>query len=99
MGPFFVMKFDDEITVIMQQFPEPRHPAEARGPVFANAKTCVADIYVFHRKAMKNSLRGKSSLCSAWAPRVRGVTALWNNFSVIETGGIYKNNLLEQFSY
>ena len=25
-------------------FPERRHPAEARDPVFANAKTCVADI-------------------------------------------------------
>jgi len=93
------MNFDDEITVIMRQFPERRHPAVARDPVFAKAKTCVADIYVFHREAMKNSLRGKSSLCSARAPRVRGVTCLWNNFSVIETGGIYKNNLLELFSY
>jgi hypothetical protein len=42
--------------------PECRHPGEGRGPVFANAKTRVADIYVFHRFAMKNPLRGKPSL-------------------------------------
>jgi hypothetical protein len=44
------------------EFSEYRHPAEARDPVFANAKTCVADIYVFHRKAMKNPLRGNPSV-------------------------------------
>lgn len=83
----------------MRQFLERRHPGEGRDPVFANAKTCVADIYVFHRKAIKNSLRGKSSLCSAWAPLFSGVTRIWKKFPVIEFSGVYKNLVLEQFSY
>ena len=58
--------------------PECRHPAAARDPVFANAKTCVADIYVFHCFTMKNLLRSKSSLRSAWVPAFAGMTILWN---------------------
>jgi len=64
---------------------ETRHPAVARDPVFANAKTCVADTQVFHCVAMKNLLRSKSSLRSAWAPLFSGVTRLWNNFMSIST--------------
>ena len=46
--------------------PERCHPGEGRGPVFANAKTCVANIYVFHRYR------------DAWGPLFSGVTILWN---------------------
>ena len=42
---------------------ESRHPGAGRDPVFAKAKTCVADSECLSRaKRVPNSLRGRSSL-------------------------------------